>query len=277
MDQSSVCVKSLRRASLVMLLAAGNVSAEVAPRPVDDRASKEPESQPSATWKVATAPRAIEQVRSVLGIAGAKSFQTKARLAVVASDRTPYLSEQIVGRTAWRVTLEDWKIVLSSEPALRDRFSRTLDVFVDPIHGRLLKLETQWPQGEPPIRPHPTAESATWQMWNSGREVYHGFPAAPPKVTLQQALTAIREQGGGNPTVARQIIGHYVVWSMKGISEEPRPVWAIMLWGIPPQLPFRADSKEPRFRMRYIIDAATGKYILRINTPGPDGRDGTGE
>jgi len=220
-------------------------------------------------WKIKESECAVKGVRTTLGLPSLRDSQVQAELAVVEADTTPYLSGDIVDRPVWHVTVEDWSVVVPSlSSGISDRFVRTLDAYLDPTDGKLLKLETRWPAGEPPLGPPPSAETAVEQMRRSDNHVYHRFPAEPPKVTFLDALDAIVEQAGAQPTVARQIIAHYVVWSTT--SRQPRAVWAITLRGIPPYfLRGRAVSDEPRFQLRYIVDATTGKFLRSSNAPGP--------
>ena len=112
------------------------------------------------------------------------------------------------------------------------------------------------------------ADQAAEQMYRSGHEKYHGFPDNPPAVTLMAALDSI-QRGGGNPLIAKQIVGDYVMWSRIGKWEVPRAVWAITLRGVPP-LHARGDEIHGNSAARYIVDATTGEYLCASNTPHPD-------
>ena len=170
----------------------------------------------------------------------------------------------------------------SAPRGFRDRFVRTLDVFIDPTDGRVFRVRSRWPPKESPIAPEPSAEFATTQLKSSGLEVYHGFPTEIPAVTFLDALDRI--QGvGRNPLIAKQIIGNYVTWSrgptepnlhwgMKepGRWSRPRPVWAITLRGIPASRPRPEWPKDARYSFRYIVDARTGEVIMGTNIPHSD-------
>jgi len=217
-------------------------------------------------WKIREAHPAVERARRIVGMRELRASQARAELTVIKDDLTAYLREQIINRPLWRVTISDWSVKVPSFPEVRDQFVRTLDVYIDPVDGKLLKLETRWPEGEPHlIGPRPTAEVAVQQMRRGG-ERHHGFPSDPPGVSFLDALDDAIARGGAKPFVARQIFGHYVIQS-EGLHE-PAPVWSITLWGIPPYyLGGRAETNDPVFVLRYIVDARTGRWRSSITNP----------
>ncbi|UCC31795.1 MAG: hypothetical protein JSU86_05860, partial [Phycisphaerales bacterium] len=192
------------------LLNQGNSSAQVGPKPQANADLLQ--SADRSAWKMREGQGAVEYASAILGVTELKASQIHTELAVLKDDATPYLSNKIINRPVWQVTVDGWRVSYRSMPDIKDRFVRTLDVFVDPVDAKLLKLETRWPEGEPPIAPQPSPESATEQMRRHGNEVYHGFPKDPPKFSLFDALDSV-PRCGGNATEARQIIAHYVIWS----------------------------------------------------------------
>ncbi len=225
----------------------------------------------TSAWKIREGEAAIERARAILGEPVLKFSKAIAKLDVLQDDRTPYLCKQIVDRPIWRVTLDAWRVVFSGFPEVKDKFTRTLDVYIDPTNGKLLKLETRWPEGESPIAPLPSAESATEQMRRHGNEVFHGFPEEPPNIGFFGALDGLA-RCGEDATVARQIIAHYVIWSRVGKWSEPRPVWAIMLRGTsPPPTPHREAPNDRSYHLKVIVDAKTGECVCASNTPSPEG------
>ena len=228
------------------------------------------QSAKRSEWKLKEPEGAVAGARAILGLPAVKSSNIHAKLVVLKEDPTPYLREQIINRPIWQVTIKDWSVRLPCYPeGVSDPFKRTLDVYVDPVDGKLLKLETRWPEGEPHlIGPRPSAETAAQQIRGGGGERYYGFPSEPPEVSFLDALDAAVARGGAKPFVARQIFGHYVIQSC-GLHK-PTPVWAITLWGIPPyHLPGRAETNEPVFVLRYIVDGETGQWRSHVTTPHP--------
>ncbi len=194
--------------------------------------------------------------------------ESTVKLVSLKEDNTPFLSERIIGRPLWQVTIPKWKLDLPSAiPGFEDRYERTFDILVDPVNGTILKIASRWPQGIPEMAPEPPAEQAEVQMINSGLERYHRFPQDKPAITFLQALDVVLREGSSSPLVAKQIIAHYVVHSKMG--GEPRPVWAITFRGIrivrggPAPLPGSPPSAHEFVvnRMRDIVDARTGEWL----------------
>jgi hypothetical protein len=169
------------------------------------------------------------------------------------------------------IQLANWKLDLkSSPPGSSDTYSRELEVLLDPEDGTVLKILTRWPGDEPPIAPEPSADSASRQMMGSGLEKYHGFAANPPLISFIQALD-ILQQGGGNPLVAKQIIGQWVVWSR--MDSKPKPMWIITLRGIPPvPAAFEGVPIDARNHFRYVIDPVEKRLVFGSSRPQPDRR-----
>lgn len=239
-------------------------------RPVSGLVAKEPDPATStdrSKWKIREAEPAIERARTIVGIKELRTKQASAELTVLEDDLTPCLHNQIVNRPLWHVTINDWSVKLASFPEARDDFKRTLDVYIDPVDGKLLKLETRWPEGEPHlIGPRPAADVATKQVLTGG-ERHHGFPSEPPAVSFLDALDNAVARSDANPFLARQIFGHYVIQS-EGPMHKPSPVWSITLWGIPPYYLYgRAETNDPIFVLRYIVDARTGRWRSSITNP----------
>ena len=120
--------------------------------------------------------------------------------------------------------------------------------------------------------PAPRAYGGEARLWGAGYEIYHGFPAEPPKISFLDALDAI----GGHPLLAKEIYALYVMESE--MKSQPRPVWAITLRGIPPLHfitvpPGVSQDKLPpiwqRNHFRYVVNAVTGKVLFATNSPQP--------
>lgn len=213
---------------------------------------------------------AIGQVQKVLGLKDSVTLRSTAELVTLQKDNTPYLSGDLVGRLLWHVVVDRWSVDLQqSRTEARDRYVRILDVYLDPVDGQVRKVASRWPKGEPPMPPTVNAMVAAEQMKNWGEEIYHGFPSDPPEVTFFDALVSI-DRAGWDPTIAKQIVAEYVIWSRMG--EKPRAVWAVMLRGVPMFKPPPGVQKDFQDQYRYIIDAETGKFLVATNTPHPEKR-----
>jgi hypothetical protein len=227
-----------------------------------------PGASDETKWKLKQPAPAVECALTLLGDADVEPTKARAKLTVLTDDVTPYLRDQIINRPVWQVTIDDWSVKLPCfREGVKDPFTRTLDMYLDPVDGKLLKLETRWPVGERRlIGPRPSAEEAVRQMKFLSNEIYHGFPSEPPAASFLEAMDDAVRRGGANPLVARQIFGEYVIQSHG--RHEPTPVWVITLWGIPPyHLAGPADSNEPNSVLRYIVDAQTGLFRTRVNAP----------
>jgi hypothetical protein len=227
-----------------------------------------------ARWKLVGPEAVATEVRGILGTKHSRDTELDASIIILKQDNTPYLSQRIVERPLWKVVLRDWAMELpSTPPGVHDKYSRTLDIFLDPIDGKLMKIRSRWPEAEPPMAPEPSAELAIKQMTRVGREKYHRFPDRPPNVSFMDAMETL-ESAGESVMMAKQIIAHYVVWSKAGQWQEPRPVWAITLRGVPR---IRSRDENALTQHRYIVDAKTGKYLCGSNTPRPEGPPAAGD
>lgn len=227
-------------------------------------------------WTLKTRDETIEQACKSLGRSLVTQVPVVAQVVTLREDNMPYLSKQFIERPLWHVEVRDVSVDRADESfPIRDRYSpRTLDVFLDPISGCILKIVSRWPEGEPRMPPTVDAATAATQMERSGKETYHGFPTRPPRITFLDALRTV-ENAGWVPRRARQIVAEYVMWSRMG--ESPRAVWAIMLRGVPVFKPPPGTPKGFQDQYRHIIDAETGKWIWTSNLPrldlsGPDGK-----
>lgn len=219
----------------------------------------------SAHWKLRSASAAVAQGCTILGVPERVARAGEATLVELKDDDIPYLRAEIVGRPLWRVAVSQWKLDLKQgSGGVRDRYSRTFDVYLDAASGQTLRVRSRWPKGEPVMPPSVNSATATEQLRRSSRQIYHGFPSEDPEVSFLQALESIGREGW-DPTVARQIVAEYVMWSEMG--QEPRAVWAIMLRGVPVVKPPPGTPKTALDQYRHIIDAKTGEWIVADNLP----------
>lgn len=225
-----------------------------------------------ATWVLQNPDAAIERARKALGLDLEQSKTVTAELVVGKDDQTPYLWRNIDRRKVWCVTFEDLDLV--STPASQRATDgqraclRVVDVYLSPVGGVILKVVSRWPDGEPPMAPEPSADSATKQIANDARETWYGFVTTLPKIDLVEALRAV-QANGGDVSGAKQIVAHCVRWSIMG--RPPKPAWSINLRGIRP-FPASHDGvpEDARNHLRHIVDAETGEWHTSTTSPQPD-------
>jgi len=240
-------------------------------QPVDGAARKpEVTAEERAKWRIPTEPQSDQTAARVLGIAQGAITARTVDLVSLEKSSIPYLAAQVVKKALWRVELKGPGLQLaSSPPGFQDRYERTWDIYLDPVAGNLVRIETQWPSGQPRMEDELDADQAAAQMSASGNEKYWSFPAEAPQITLIDALDAM-QRGGGNPLIAKQIIADYVLWSRFGERwQAARPVWAVTLRGVPP--PRRRGTTNKRDSSeRYVVDAKTGELLCVTNVPHRD-------
>lgn len=250
--------KKNRTACLACALLSFSVSVAAEPQETVDR----------STWKLKLGGEAKVRACEVIGLASDEASRMAASLVRLTQDNTPFLSDALVGRDLWHIGLRDFSFQLKSVPeGYKDTKTRTADIYLDPINGRFLKLRTRWPEGERKMPPEVSAEAGAEQMLQSGRKRYHGFPTDDPEISLLDALDSIL-RWGGDPFAAKQVVVHYVIWSRMG--REPRPVWAVMLRGVPVIKPLPGTPDDALAQYTYIVDAETGQLMLVTNTPRPE-------
>ena len=191
-------------------------------------------------------------------------------------DNTPFLHKQIVNRRLCRITYKNVSLKLkSATPGFRDKYKRKFEVLFDPNSTRVLKITSKAEEVLTAPKPEPNAPTAEKQLLRIG-EVYEDFAHEDPNVTFMQALDGLLAQRAANPLLAKEIDGIYVLHSHRG--SKLRPVWIIALRGIPPLPHARRYDDDDRVkipqwhkdRMRYVVDAATGKVIFATNYPVPE-------
>lgn len=221
--------------------------------------------------KLSSADAAVMEACAITGLGS--EYHPSATLVVMEKDTTPFLSERMSEKVAWKITMRDWKIVLPGlAPRYKDWYTRVLDVFVDPMTGQFLKASTRWPEGEAPIAPEPDAESGAQQMLAAGKEKYHGLVTERPAISFFDAI-GIMEKQGGNPRAAKQIVAIYVVWSV--MDREPMPMWVITLRGVPPIQPRGGGPnhgvhEDLRNHFRYVVDPINRSLAYGSTAPQPD-------
>lgn len=220
--------------------------------------------QPANT--AAEAQLATELVQKLVGLSGTEASEVIHNPPSVHKDATPFLHSEFIRRATRCLRFDNVSLRLPSAPTLVDSYARTLNVYLDPSTGQLLKVATTWPATEPPIAPELDPEVATEQL-RLVQEIYHGFPEDAPPISFLEALDIVKNYGG-NPLAAKQIMGVWTVWSK--LEKEPAPMWIITLRGIPPIRPYRNVPPDSLNHMRYVVDPVKKKCIYATTRPQPD-------
>ena len=222
------------------------------------------QSADRSAWKIK---RATQAGDCALRLAGLKSdVAASAKLVTLENDETPFLADKLNGRDVWMVTVPDWSVELKSAPAKKDSYRRTLDMIIEPATGGVVKVRTRWPENvpEPKDTVEPDARTAEEQILP---ERYHGFPVQAPPLSFLEALDGY---WGEAALVAKRIDGLWVLYSRMD-SQEPRPVWVITLWSIPPIPVFRGDADVPgylRENLRFVVDPANKEgWMMTSQSP----------
>ena len=211
-----------------------------------------------AACKVKQSAQAKELALRSVGLKG--HVAASAELVTLEADQTPFLADKLRGRKLWMVTVPDWSVEFKSAPPdVKDTYGRTLDIYVDPVTGHVLKLRTRWPKNVPQDRVEPDAKSAELAI---APERYHAFPSEPPPISFLEALEASLPWGAA-ALEAKQIGGLWVLWS--NVDSEPRPMWIITLCGTTPMLAFHGD--EPNDDLRIVVDPVKKRWVVASDSP----------
>ena len=148
---------------------------------------------------------------------------------VVSDDQTPVLWRDFNGAKAWSIELRKVVIKLNSGVDQPDMFAglRTFRVLINEETGQLLGIRSHFEGSTEDMRPEPSRSFAEAQL--AGREKYLGLPPVLPKLTFMEAVDAVLDHGVGDPLLAKEIDGFYVMFSGMGFTS--RPVWVITLRG----------------------------------------------
>lgn len=209
----------------------------------------------------------IERVRSFLGTPRLSAPIANIRTVTLDDDRTPFLKDQIRGRPAIHVVLEDVPLPTGgSEGDARANTTLTLDVYVDAETKHLVKIVSRPPPGVAKPPPDYSPEMAE-KILAIISEHYTGFPDEPPGIGFLAALEAVCKDGMGDPGSAKQIIGRYVLLTRR-VTDVPKPVWIIKLRGIGPiPTPHGRLPASKRDHIRNVVDARTGKWLYATLNP----------
>lgn len=204
--------------------------------------------------------QAIESARSFLSLSGedlrvSTSQGVTATLQTEIDSTTPFLSDSLDGRRAWKVAFASVILGLDSYPReVILQSPRTLTALIDSASGKLIRVESwlvsaQALQLSKPLVLHGEAERQL------GSERWLTLPTTDPKVSFFEAVN----KAAGSKLTAKLIVGHYIN-AVVGDSAGPKAVWSIHLIDFPPIL-------HGETSMRSVIDATTGKLLYFCNLP----------
>jgi len=152
------------------------------------------------------------------------------------------------GSAAWRVTLSNvrlrWR---EGEEERENPHIRSLDVFLDPETGRLLKIISPRTSAPPVLAPKPSLAE---------------YPENPPGVSFMQALAA--SGGFFNPAEAKQIVACYILDTHVSMENEQvtRPAWVFRYRALPAgPLPGGGEFDDVMHNVRSVVDAETGEDL----------------
>ncbi len=221
-----------------------------------------------------TEQEAVDTAIAYTGLDRLEGVKLSAKLVTVSDDNTPFLSDQINGKLLWLVTAAGFELTLYSSKGAevkREKYVTDLEILIDPVSAKLLKVSSRWPSDEPPIAPLADATETERQL-KAHRKSFDGFPDDRPKVDLLKAMDTV----GGPVLAAKQIIVHYVLHT--NLRWKRKPVWIIHLRGTPPAPevgiaamyapdPVPAGLKGLEWRT-VIIDPGTGRRLAGTSDRG---------
>ena len=208
------------------------------------------------------------------------SEMASSRQVMMEEEFIPFFNVSKADQRIWRNDQPTWKFEL---PDLRESlrrgisfpFLKNVNFTLNPHTERVLKVQSSWPVGVPPIKPMPSAKEEENQLLQVN-EQFTDLPSVPMPIDFETALRVVQEFGPALPNSARQLIAYLVVHST--INYADRPVWIIHTRGIIPfesKLPASYDQPagtvpdDARNHVRHVVDAETGHWLFSDTTPQP--------
>lgn len=171
-----------------------------------------------------------------------------------------------------------WKIDLGEVPfppwakttSQRMQWSVTLDATT----GELIEVRLVSERINSDVVASPTGKLARDRLAAHG-EKYTRLVSQPPHVSFVDALNRVEAAGFASPAEASIVEAVLVVHEW--LDHPPRPVWAIVLNGLPPwpaQPPSGVTAAEvpvwQRNHLRHVVDATSGEVLFATTIPQPD-------
>lgn len=214
-----------------------------------------PESPTPAT-PVNSTKEAVERAFSFVGIEAlleldSSKAEASTNLIRVVDSTTPFLSNDLNGRTAWQISLPGAVLRFDSTDAL---YLRDITLSIDSSSGQLLSMEL-WADGTMKQESFEPLAGAAEQQMSRWKEVYTAVPKDLPDLNLMDALKVAFD--GAPPIGGAYCKVRYVMYRRGGL--EPVPAWVVHVFG---HRPTRNVTL-----MRWVIDATTGKWTWAVNAP----------
>lgn len=225
-------------------------------------AESKPDSDYSS-WTIKTPEEATAKALEYLGFLEMKGFSVEknfdtARIVNINNDQTPFLHQYINNQDIWKVTFKD--ITLSPYRGYPDSvdYPRTIDVYIDPDNGTLLKIESLYAGTNIDFAPEPSIEWAEQMLERANQKCTSFVQPNNSYVSFYEILNA------GSPPNFKQLKALLIMFSSKA-DAKPIPVWYITYRGTDPTYPFSRGvdrSDITRFNYRsYIYNAITGESM----------------
>jgi hypothetical protein len=224
----------------------------------------------SGQSSISNSPEAVARASQLTELNTLTKKITSQRVTVK-DEPTPYIGKRYEGLAAWTVEFTDVALKFKSAmPNFADKYKRKFVVLLDEKTGQLISVTSHFDGKDPDLLELSPADSAERQL-SEEDEVYHGLPAADPKLTFLDALEVVLNKGIGSPFVAKEIYGNFVLHS-RGKSPQ-RAVWVINLRGLPPLSAHGAHGDSvpiwQRNHMRNVVEDQTATNLFATNSPQP--------
>jgi hypothetical protein len=181
-----------------------------------------------------------DAIKRAVALVGATPTEAaSATQEVVTNDQTPFLHASVNQSSVWNVRLPKTVFAPCAGQVETEKIQLNLLVRIFAATGSLISIESEWPEAETQPWEYPGAEQATTDIHRGGKETWHAFLEAGPKLTLKQVLDTMQGSFGG-VSECKQIKAHCVMWSM--MNRRPRPAWSVHLRGLPPWQPMNAGG-----------------------------------
>jgi hypothetical protein len=215
------------------------------------------------SYAIQTPDQAVNRALAYTGFDKLKDFNPdkslgEVQLVTARDSTTPFLSDSINSRTAWRVSFKDLILPLYGfKQQTIASHPKSFQILIDAETARLFEIRSVSDASREGGLCEAPAKVATEQLRYMAAEIYYGFPKEPPATSFLEALDSLSY----SPLHAKFVVAQYVLYNRGG--PEYQRVWTINLYGLPP-IPVKYGTID---FMRCVIDAQTGQGIHDINLP----------
>jgi hypothetical protein len=222
----------------------------------------------------------VERKQKTLADSFISSKLASPRQVLMEEEFLPFFNVSKTDQRNWRNDQPAWKFELpdlkeSVKRGINFPYVRNINFTLNPHTEKLLKVQSSWPAGIPPIKPMPSPLEEESQMLQV-KERFTGLPDTALSIEFEAALKAVQESGPALPNSAKQIIAYLVIHST--IRYTDRPTWIIHTRGIipfEPKMPVARHQtatsipEDARNHVRHVVDAETGHWLFSDTTPQP--------